>query len=1251
MASPTIVDRPSDDDSDLEESDTSLMDQTAIIDARRSSRRVSFAPTASIRYSFIIFWSARELILAFRHFQEFLSSADTPKEGPRLNLAHEDSLLTGQEESSLKLDMSTADLSASALELDEGDSRDFIDGESTFTTEEGKKDFLASSRRMSIIWNPPKKQRLADASYLKSTVQDNMELTQVISSNFQDVDQLNAPTITEEPEKDEGLDYGDMEFTQTIPIVSRDTTVIADEDVHKHNSFVQEDLQEQAGMEFTQVIPANLNELSELHEKSDQQSLEYTQVVSRLCEANVVPDSEPLKCLPQEMVREEMELTQVIPVIEQEPGASEQVAFTNNDHEGQMELTQVISSLNDGIFPQISNDDNPLQSFEHSYHEVDEEVSFAIPEDLPAAAVEVERIDDLTGEASFFTAIPSSNEHSLLDTINVTEAHPRSPDSMPVPVGEDVLRTGSDHIIPRTPTMLRTPVTVLPFLKDVDTRLQAPVAKEDLSDTDDLPLDAAKMDSVDSTPLASRTSIMSPLSERLKRHPGIGSPLKSAPRTPTSRPNIGSPIRTPKLEVASSISSPLATRLDNTSVQTPLNFAVTGNDLQLDDEQSIETENASAKRTGRKRESLIWDVNSPVSITSPPVKTQPSAPTVVVQEAAVSLIRTPVKPTEQADRTTEPVQVPLKDSPSNIGTAHTPTKWEPFTTPLQARIKNLTGEPVNRSQDVILSAQNFVASLSSPPGYAHRTPLKSRVFKGVAGNSSKDDLSFIGEMKAPEAFESLNSPVVSRRRSSINYSVSSANSTPNHTANSVKAAISDKSLKLTEFLSLAGIRFLDHLSALKGRRDTFVAHRQSISSFPPAKAIATLLIARPECEFLDESNTLLEAKLEETQELLSKYEHQFAVYPPPIYQQLLESPKAVSVSLKTLKTSARKLVMQDWHEWRLAQLSSWETVLSANFELVRSENSSITRKLQEFRGLKGDLVAFKKSLQEKLATLKERQAKSLTTDWDGLAKLEEALMEQEKSMLKLRESLTTKKASLDALTMSINSLSLEKADRDAQVLALSRQLDAFRDLSPLDLEFIKSKYQFVLKCLPVNKIVSVNPSCLELECLHFSYSFQLRVKLIKALAFEIELVPLQYSLLFTKFTHSILPSLLRPFSKSLKNLSKALAFIFTNLETLSALEKEFQILQCLHSVAILSKLDVPKLGFTVTLLNQAKQAKLIVDIILTPQASLQQVEYSVLLRDSYNVKMEQKDIEVILEKLYPNPMSLTAICEELSAIL
>jgi hypothetical protein len=313
---------------------------------------------------------------------------------------------------------------------------------------------------------------------------------------------------------------------------------------------------------------------------------------------------------------------------------------------------------------------------------------------------------------------------------------------------------------------------------------------------------------------ASPANNKTPQSARLKRFPGLGSPLKNpilqAAKTPTARPSLGSPLRTPqKLEhlepphihVESLIphAHEGSSRIDNVNnASSPLHSANHGaKSLQRMDERSSFSElvlTPSRRQKRRKRSSLIWDVHSPVFLPEEPSNlVLPSIEQLQVMQGQASVVRyaagtltdmqVPIKPSQVVPRVisrSSSVNADVQDV-VDIGN-NTPSRWQHYSTPLQSRIQGLTGSPRVRTLSEYVAQESgnegetshvvsdepqttgSLAIAGDPKNIQSAEAFLSSPLVQRKGKTAAADLVFIGDVTA-DLF--VGSPMPIKRRPSL----------------------------------------------------------------------------------------------------------------------------------------------------------------------------------------------------------------------------------------------------------------------------------------------------------------------------------------------------------------------------------------------------------------------------------------------------------------------------------------------------
>lgn len=504
-------------------------------------------------------------------------------------------------------------------------------------------------------------------------------------------------------------------------------------------------------------------------------------------------------------------------------------------------------------------------------------------------------------------------------------------------------------------------------------------------------------------------------------------------------------------------------------------------EIVVDDEIHFTLSSAHVPDVSQEQPFVSDDKSPPDPLPLPPTlsESMQSGPTSPVWQASLS-------PTPRNSASFIPNVTPVYRS--SIGTP----KWAPYTAPIHASIAQLSGGRKSRG------------SIS-----AHQTPTTV----GHSRYISDEHVSFITSMEQPRNFDLMDSPISSRHSPMVIHSPKHRRLTsplvrtpsklrptslfpspkpkPSTALIATDTSTTDHiniatGLTLKEFLSVVGIRFLDHVST-STRRETLARLYEERSSdfgfFLRDRLLMSICLHQPESQLYEQGCAVLEEKITETRAALDVMENKFPKsFFIPHKNDAVFSSEWIS-QLKALKTHARNQVQDQWYQWRRTHLVPLGELFQEHITKLQQDGAQLDQVRASMESVSNQLRSFHNLLLDRKRSIERDQSLIQQMDWKHYITIMQQKEKQDLHIQSIKDRIATIEKENNQCRSQLDGMAQTKDKLMDSLGQVHQDLDSMIDIDMSQVTWSKVQYDLVRSVtgVSINKLNSAN-GLLDLTC-------------------------------------------------------------------------------------------------------------------------------------------------------------------------
>jgi hypothetical protein len=302
-----------------------------------------------------------------------------------------------------------------------------------------------------------------------------------------------------------------------------------------------------------------------------------------------------------------------------------------------------------------------------------------------------------------------------------------------------------------------------------------------------------------------------------------------------------------------------------------------------------------------------------------------------------------------------------------------------------------------------------------------------------------------------------------------------------------------ENMSLDEFLSYAGISFMDNITA-----NTSVPNLTSFDKEnDPPPTLADYIITHsstiPELELYQYCCKELTTLMEEGKTSIKETEEQIQTSTPTFISDYLtddmDMRELLDIRFKLIKQHARLSGKQEWYIWRQNLVGEINQVLKRNLAKLQEEQESVDHSLMEINKRLPSLTSFLIDMRQTYIKATERAAALNTVDEEQLGELETEIEEQKRSLDTFKKDAELLKEEEAALTKQLEGLLSRKQQLTDEIEHANETCNEYKCLTMNDLRSAKQHYK---ECVDICRWepIKVSP-----DLLTFVYDQDLEIRI------------------------------------------------------------------------------------------------------------------------------------------------------------
>ncbi|KAI9283997.1 Spc7 kinetochore protein-domain-containing protein [Umbelopsis sp. AD052] len=272
-----------------------------------------------------------------------------------------------------------------------------------------------------------------------------------------------------------------------------------------------------------------------------------------------------------------------------------------------------------------------------------------------------------------------------------------------------------------------------------------------------------------------------------------------------------------------------------------------------------------------------------------------------------------------------------------------------------------------------------------------------------------------------------------------------------------------ENMSLDEFLSFAGISFMDNITA-----NTSVPNLTSFDKEnDPPPTLADYIITHsstiPELELYQYCCKELTTLMEDGKTSIKETEEQIETSTPTFISDYLtddmDMRDLLDIRFKLIKQHARLSGKQEWYIWRQNLVGEINEVLRRNLAKLQEEQEKVDHRLMKVNKRLPSLTSFLIDMRQTYIKATERAAALNTVDEEQLAELETEIQEQKISLDTFKKDAEALEDEEVALNKQLEGLLTRKQQLESEIEHANKTCNEYKCLTMDDLRSAKKHYK------------------------------------------------------------------------------------------------------------------------------------------------------------------------------------------------
>jgi hypothetical protein len=302
-----------------------------------------------------------------------------------------------------------------------------------------------------------------------------------------------------------------------------------------------------------------------------------------------------------------------------------------------------------------------------------------------------------------------------------------------------------------------------------------------------------------------------------------------------------------------------------------------------------------------------------------------------------------------------------------------------------------------------------------------------------------------------------------------------------------------ESMSLDEFLTYAGISFMDNITASTNVPNLASFDKENAPPPTLADYIVTHSSTIPELELYQYCCKELTGLIEDGKVSIKETEDQIENDQPTFISDYLSDDldmrDLLDIRFKLIKQHARLSGKQEWYIWRENLIAEINQVLKRNLKILEEQQAKVDQNLMKVNKKLPSLISFLIDMRQTYIKATERAASLHTVDLEQLADLETEIEEQKSSLDTFKKDAEALEEEEAALNNQLEQLLLRKRQLNEDIEKANEICNEYKCLTLDDLRAAKKHYK---ECVDICRWEPIKMSS---NLLSFIYDRDLEIRI------------------------------------------------------------------------------------------------------------------------------------------------------------